>query len=127
MEDKKEKNFEEIFSEARTYLENRVEYTRLFLLKRASKIFADMITSGVVILFFSMAFLFGTVTLALFFSDLFHSYTAGFGAVSILYLLLAIIVSFAKDKFIEKAIVDFTIRKYFKKLEEEEEEEDEQK
>lgn len=126
MEDKKEKNFEEIFSEARTYLENRVEYTRLFLLKRASKIFADMITSVVVILFFSMAFLFGTVTLALFFSDLFHSYTAGFGTVSLLYLLIAVIVYLAKDKFIEKAIVDLTIKKYFKKLEEEEEE-DEQK
>lgn len=127
MEDKKEKNFEEIFSEARIYLENRVEYTRLFLVKRASKIFADMITSAVVIVFFSLAFLFGTVTLALFLSDLFHSFTAGFGAVAGLYLLLAIIVYFAKDKFIEKAIVDFTIKKYFKKLEEEEEEEDEQK
>ncbi len=126
MEDKKEKNFEEIFSEARAYLENRVEYTRLFLLKRASKIFADMITSVVVILFFSMAFLFGTVTLALFFSDLFHSYTAGFGTVSLLYLLIAVIVYLAKDKFIEKAIVDLTIKKYFKKLEEEEQE-DEQK
>ncbi|WP_442589569.1 phage holin family protein [Pedobacter sp. AW31-3R] len=126
MEEKKEKNFEEIISEARTYLDMRVEYMRLFLVKRASKIFADLVTNVVVILFFSLAFLFGTVTLALFLSDLFHSYTAGFGAVSLIYLLLAVVVFFAKDKFIEKAIVNFTIKKYFSKLQEEDEE-DEQK
>lgn len=126
MEEKKEKNFEEIFSEARTYLDMRVEYMRLFLVKRASKILADLITSVVVVLFFVMAFLFATVTLALFLSDLFHSYTAGFGTVSIIYLLLAVIVFLAKDKFIEKAIVNITIKKYFSKLREEEEE-DEQK
>lgn len=127
MEEKKEKNFEDIVLEARTYLETRVEYTRLFLVKRASKVFADLITNVVVIFFFTLAFLFGTVTLALFLSDLLHSFTAGFGTVALLYLLLAIIVFFAKDKFIEKAIVNFTIKKYFKKLQEEEDEDDEQK
>jgi hypothetical protein len=103
-----------------------MEYTRLFLVKRASKIFADIVTNAVVIVCFTLAFLLGTITLALFLATVFSSYTAGFGVVALLYLLLAIIVYFTKDKFIEKSIVDFTIRKYFNKLAEEEEE-DEQK
>jgi len=123
MEEKKEKNFEEIFSEARTYLDTRVEYTRLFLVKRASKMFADLVTNAVVIICFTLAFLLGTITLALFLAEVLGSYAAGFGIVALLYLLFAIVVYLAKDKFIEKAIVNFTIRKYFKKLEEDEDDE----
>ena len=123
MEEKKEKNFEEIFSEARTYLDTRVEYMRLFLVKRASKMFADLVTNAVVIICFTLAFLLGTITLALFLAEVLGSYAAGFGIVALLYLLFAIVVYLAKDKFIEKAIVNFTIRKYFKKLEEDEEDE----
>jgi len=57
MEEKKEKNFEEIISEAKTYLDTRVEYTRLFFIKRASKLFADIVTTAVVVVCFVLAFL----------------------------------------------------------------------
>jgi len=126
MEEKKEKNFEEIISEAKAYLDTRVEYTRLFFIKRASKLFADIVTSAVVVVCFVLAFLLGTITLALYLASVLNSATAGFGVVALIYLLIAVVVFLAKDKFIEKAIVNFTIRKYFNKLEEEEEE-DEQK
>lgn len=126
MEEKKEKNFEEIISEAKSYLDTRVEYTRLFFIKRASKLFADIVTTAVVVVCFVLAFLLGTITLALYLASVLNSATAGFGVVALIYLLIAVVVFLAKDKFIEKAIVNFTIRKYFNKLEEEEEE-DEQK
>jgi len=128
MEEKREKNFEEILSEAKTYLDTRVEYTRLFLVKRASKLFADIVTNAVVIICFVLAFLLGTITLALFLASVFHSATAGFGVVALIYLFIAIVVFLTKDRYIEKAIVNFTIKKYFSRLaEEEEEEEHEQK
>ena len=123
MEEKKEKNFEEIISEAKTYLDTRVEYTRLFFIKRASKLFADIVTTAVVVVCFVLAFLLGTITLALYLASVLNSATAGFGVVALIYLLIAVVVFLAKDKFIEKAIVNFTIRKYFNKLEEEEEDE----
>jgi len=123
MEDKKEKSFEEIYTEARVYLDMRMEYMRLFLVKRISKLFADLVTTAVVIVCFVLAFLLGTVTLALFLATVFSSYTAGFGAVALIYLLLAIIVYLTKDKYIEKAIVNFTIKKYFKKIAEDEDDE----
>jgi hypothetical protein len=123
MEEKKEKNIEELFSEAKTYVDTRLEYARLILIKRSSKVFADLVTTAIVAICFVLAFILGTVTLALFLSTLFASYTAGFGCVALIYIFLAIGVYMTKDKFIEKAIVNFTIRKYFKKLQEDEEDE----
>lgn len=123
MEEKKEKSLEELFLQAKSYLETRVEYTRLFLIKRGAKLAADMVTTAIVAVCFTLAFILGSITLALFLSTIFHSYTAGFGSVSLIYLLLAIIVFATKDNLIEKVIVNFIIRKYFKKLEEDEEDE----
>jgi ABC-type sugar transport system permease subunit len=123
MEEKKEKDFEEISSAIKTYLDTRMEYLRLFLVKRVTKLFADLVTTTVVIVCFALAFLLGTITLALFLASVLNSNTAGFGIVALLYLLLAIIVYLTKDKYIEKAIVNFTIKKYFKKIAEDEEDE----
>lgn len=123
MEEKKEKNLDELVTEAKSYLDARIEYSRLVFVKRGSKLFADVVTNAFVGICFLLAFILGTITLALFLSDVFHSYTAGFGSVALLYLLLAIIVFLTKENYIEKAIVNFTIRKYFKKIEEDEEDE----
>ena len=127
MQENKEKHLEDILSEAKSYLETRVEYTRLYLVEKVSKIFADLVTNAAVIICFVLAFLFGTFTLALFLSDVLGSYTRGFGCVSLIYIALAIIVYLTKDKFIEKAIINFAIRKYFNKLADKEEESDEEK
>lgn len=82
-----------------------------------------MVTSTAVIVCFILAFLFGSVTLALYLSDVLGSYAGGFGCVSVFYILLAIIVYFTKDKYIEKAIINVAIRKYFDKLADKEEDE----
>lgn len=124
MEEKdKEKSIEDLYEDAKSYLDTRVEYTRLYLLEKISKIFADLVTNTTVIICFVLAFLFGTVTLALFLSDLLGSYTKGFGCVALIYAFLALLVYVTKDKYIEKAIINFTIRKYFNKLADKDEEE----
>ncbi|MFW0714785.1 phage holin family protein [Pedobacter sp. N23S346] len=124
MQENKEKGIEDIFEDAKGYLEARVEYTRLYLLEKVSKIFADLVTSTAVIVCFTLAFLFGSVTLALFLSSVLGSYTAGFGCVSLIYILLAVIVYLTKDKYIEKAIINIAINKYFNKLADKEEEDE---
>lgn len=127
MEENKEKDLKDLFDDAKSYLDTRVEYTRLYLVEQVSKIFADLVTNAAVIICFILAFLFGTFTLALFLSDVLGSYARGFGCVALIYVLLALIVYYTKEKFIEKAIINFTIRNYFNKLADKEEEEDEQK
>jgi len=118
----KEKGIEDLYEDAKSYLDTRVEYTRLYLVEKISKIFADLVTNAVVAIFFVLAFLFGTFTLALFLSDLLGSYTRGFGCVALIYVFLALIVYYTKEKYIEKAIINFTIRNYFNKLADKDEE-----
>lgn len=124
MQENKEKGIEDLVNDAKGYLDARVEYTRLYLVEKVSKIFADLVTNTVVIICFVLAFLFGTVTLALFLSDVLGSYTRGFGSVSLIYMALAIIVYLTKDKYIEKAIINVAIRKYFDKLADKEEDDE---
>ncbi|WP_214227317.1 phage holin family protein [Pedobacter sp. B4-66] len=118
----KEKGIEDLYEDAKSYLDTRVEYTRLYLVEKISKIFADLVTNAVVAICFMLAFLFGTFTLALFLSDLLGSYTRGFGCVALIYVFLALIVYYTKEKYIEKAIINFTIRNYFNKLADKDEE-----
>lgn len=126
MQENKEKGIEDLFEDAKSYIDTRVEYTRLYLVEKISKIFADLVTNAVVIICFILAFLFGTFTLALFLSDVLGSYARGFGCVAGIYVLLALVVYYTKEKYIEKAIINFTIRNYFNKLADKDEE-DEQK
>ncbi|TDG37594.1 phage holin family protein [Pedobacter changchengzhani] len=120
MQENKEKDIEDLVEDAKGYLATRVEYTRLYLVEQISKVFADLVTNLVVVVCFVLAFLFGTVTLALYLSEVLGSNARGFGCVSLLYIILAIVVYFTKDKYIEKAIINSTIRRYFQKLAEKE-------
>ncbi|TCD02998.1 phage holin family protein [Pedobacter psychroterrae] len=124
MQENKEKGIEDLYEDAKKYIDTRVEYTRLYLVEKISKVFADVVTNATVILCFVLAFLFGTVTLALFLSEVLGSYARGFGCVSLIYVILALIVYFTKEKYIEKAIINFTIRNYFNKLADKDEEDE---
>lgn len=124
MNENKEKDIEALLSDAKEYIDTRVEYTRLSVLEKASKIFADLITNAVVMICFILAFLFGTFTLALFLSAQLGSYTKGFGCVALIYLVLATIIYFAKEKYIEKRLINMMIRKYFEKVADKDDEDD---
>ncbi|WP_316770344.1 phage holin family protein [Pedobacter frigiditerrae] len=116
MEEKKEKDLEDIFLDAKEYIDTRIEYTKLSAVEKGSKIFADLITSGAVVISFVLAFLFASFTLALYLSEVLGSYARGFGCVAGIYLLLSVIVYLTKDKYIEKVLVNLFIRKYFDKV-----------
>jgi len=116
MEEKKEKNIEELVSDAKSYVDTRLEYIHLKSVEKGSKLFSDLITNTVVVVCFLLAFILGTITLALYLSDVFGSYVAGFGCVAGIYLFLSIIVFLTKDKFIEKILVNMFIKKYFDKI-----------
>lgn len=125
MEENKEKNLEDIFADAQAYVDIRVEHTKLSILEKASKLFADLITNAAVIICFVLAFLFASITLALYLSDILGSYAAGFGCVAGIYLFLSIIVFLTKDKYIEKFLINMFIRKYFDKVADKEEDDEE--
>ncbi|MEE1946548.1 phage holin family protein [Pedobacter sp. KR3-3] len=125
MEENKEKGLEDIFLDAKEYIDTRIEYTRLSAVEKGSKIFADLITSGAVIICFVLAFLFASFTLALYLSTVLGSYAAGFGCVAGIYLFLSIIVYLTKDKYIEKHLINMFIKKYFDKVADKDDDEEE--
>lgn len=122
MEDNKEKNLDDILIAAKEYIDTRLEYIRLSLVEKGSKILADLITSATVIICFVLAFLFASITLSLYLSEVFNSFTKGFGAVAGIYLLFTLIVLLTKDKYIEKLLVNLFIKKYFDKVADKEDE-----
>jgi uncharacterized membrane protein len=115
MQQKSTRTISEIWSEAKLFLELRLEYYKLRAFEKTARLVADVITSTVVMVFMLIAFLAGAVTLAFYFSSLFHSYTAGFGVAAIFFLLLAVIVLFTKAKYLEKWIANLAIKRYFAK------------
>ncbi|SFH12862.1 phage holin family protein [Pedobacter insulae] len=116
MEENKEKGIADIFSDAKDYIDTRIEYTKLTAVEKGSKLIADLITSGAVVIGFMLAFLFGTFTLALFLSDILGTYTRGFGCVAGIYFIMSIIIYLIKDKYLEPGLVNLFIAKYFDKL-----------
>jgi hypothetical protein len=113
MGDNKNRGLSDVYEDGKKYFQNRLEYAELSALNRGSRVFANLITEVTVILFFLLAFLFGSVTLGFYLASLFDSYTAGFGVVAAFYLLIATIVYLTKDKYIERIIIDKIIKKYF--------------
>ncbi|MET4082371.1 hypothetical protein ABIB40_002329 [Pedobacter sp. UYP30] len=124
-EESKEQSIEDLVADAKGYVSARMEYLRLYAIEKGAKVFADLVTNLAVVVSFILAFLFGSITLALYLSTVLGSYAGGFGCVALIYILLAIVVYITKDTFLERAITDFAIKRYFNKLQEEEEEEDE--
>ena len=55
MEESKEKSLEEILSDAQAYIDTRVAYTKLSILEKTSKMFADLISNATVIICFVLA------------------------------------------------------------------------
>lgn len=123
MEEKKEKNIDELISDAKDYVDTRLEYLHLKSVEKGSKLFSDIITNAVVMISFLLAFILGTVTLALYLSEVFNSHVAGFGCVAGLYLFMSIIVFLTKDKYIERLLVNFFIKNYFNKIADKDDEE----
>jgi DMSO/TMAO reductase YedYZ heme-binding membrane subunit len=121
MEDKKEKDLEDLLSDAKVYVDARIEYIKLSAVEKGAKIFADLITNAAVIICFVLAFLFASFTLALYLSEVLGSYARGFGCVAGIYLLLSIIVYLIKDRYLERVLVNLFIRKYFDKVADKEE------
>ena len=116
MEDNKERNIEDLLDDARGYVDTRVEYLHLKAVEKGTKLASVAISTSLLAFFGVLTLLMGTLTLAFYLSSVFDSYTAGFGCVAGIYLLLVIIILVTKDKIIDKLLVNMFIKKHFDKL-----------
>lgn len=113
MEDK-ELDAQEIVGKVKDYVEVRKELAILSAVEKGSRLFANFLTDGLVLLFGVLAILFGSLALGFYLSELLGNSYSGFLIVTGFYFLVAIIIYAVKDKHMEKHIMNAVIKKFFK-------------
>ena len=105
---------QDIISLIKDYVATRIELARLSAIERLSVVLANLITDGFVIVAMILTFLFGSVTLALYIAEELGSYTIGFGVVTLIYMMLGLLMFFLKDRYVEKNLINFIIKRIFR-------------
>ena len=121
MEDK-EVESQGITDRIKEYAQIRKELAILTAVEKGSRLFANLITDGLVVLFAVPTFSFGSLALGFYLSEVLGNTYAGFLIITGFYLLVALIVYFTKDKYMEKAIINKIIAKFFKERNEDKDE-----
>ncbi len=96
------------------YVNLRIDLAVLSIAEKTSQLFANLVTDSIVIIFFLMAFLFGSIGLCLYLSDVLGNSYSGFLIVAGFYLLVSLIFYAIKDKYLEKPIINRVLKKFFK-------------
>ena len=81
-------NTRPIIEQIKQYLETKIKLLKYEGIDKASGIIADIVTDTVLVIIGLVAFIFLSVTLALFAGHLLKSYWMGFGCVTLLYVLI---------------------------------------
>lgn len=103
-----------IIEQIKEYVETRIRLVKYKVIEQATGIIASVIVYAIVAVLGLLILLFFSVTLALFLGSLIGSYWAGFGCVTLLYIILAVLVLVLKAKYIEAPLVALFITKFFK-------------
>jgi len=102
-----------IIDQLKEYAETSIKLAKYRAIEGGTSIAASIIADVVTIISISFAFIFASITLAFYLADVFKSNWIGFGCVSLIYLLLAILVKVNKKR-LERPIVNAFIQKIFK-------------
>jgi hypothetical protein len=103
-----------ILEQIKEYVETRIRLVKYKVVDQATGIIASLVAYLIVAVFGLFAFLFASITLGLFLGSIMGSYWAGFGCVTLLYIILATLVLMLKAKYIEAPLIGFFITKFFK-------------
>ncbi len=103
-----------IIEQIKEYVETRIRLVKYKVIDQATGIIASVIAYAIVAVLGLLILLFFSVTLALFLGSLIGSYWAGFGCVTLIYIILAVLVLVLKAKYIETQLIGFFITKFFK-------------
>jgi len=103
-----------IIDQLKEYAETRIKLAKYQAIDGGSAAAANIITWAAVGFFAVFALLFASFTLAFYLSDLFKSTWMGFGAVTLLYILIVIILKLSKTR-IQNSIIDSLVQKFINK------------
>ena len=111
-----EEEFEQqkIIEKVTEYIKVRTELTLLKTVDKGSQLFANLLTNGLVLILALLGFLFGSLALGFYLSEVLNNSYGGFLIIAGIYLLLALILNSLKDKYLEKKISNRIIEKFFR-------------
>ncbi|MFA5245825.1 MAG: phage holin family protein [Pedobacter sp.] len=112
--DGKDLDPEQLVEKVKEYVNVRKELTILNAVNKGSQLLAGLITDGLVLILAVLAFLFGSLALGFYLSELLGNSYAGFLIVAGIYLLAALILNSIKEKVVEKKIINGIIEKFFR-------------
>jgi hypothetical protein len=103
-----------IIDKVKEYIHVRTELFVLSAVDKGSKLFAGLLTNGLVLILTVLAVLFGSFALGFYLSEVLNNTYGGFLIVAGIYLLGAILLNSIKEKYLEKRIINLVIEKFFK-------------
>jgi len=102
-----------ILDQVKQYIETKIKLFKYEGIDSASSIIAEMVTDIIMVILLLITFIFFSLTLALFAAHLLSSYWEGFGCVTLLYLLIAVMARVLKIS-IQNKLIGIFIKKVFK-------------
>ncbi len=102
-----------IIDQLKEYAETRIKLAKYQAIEGGSTIAASLIADVAVLISMLLAFLFASITLALYLGKLLGDYWGGFGIVAVLYLIIAFTIKASKRR-IEKLLANEFVKKIFK-------------
>lgn len=103
-----------IIEQVKQYLETKIKLLKYEGIDRATAIIAEVLTDVIIVVLSLLAFLFISITLALFAGHLLHSYWQGFGCVALLYTVIVFSARVLKIS-IQNMLIGRFIKILFKK------------
>ncbi|GAB2987567.1 hypothetical protein GCM10027049_29440 [Mucilaginibacter puniceus] len=113
MEEQKEQQQQppSFIDQLKEYAETRIKLAKYQAVDGGSSIIASLVAQLIVIISLLLVFIFASLTLAFFLSEVLDSLWQGFGCAALIYLIIAVILN-AKKPGIEKTIANRLIEKF---------------
>lgn len=110
-------DFIELISDFKDYLKTRYQLTVLQVSEKGAIVLSNVLVYTLITITFLFILLFGSLALALYFAEIYHSLYIGFLIVASIYFGLFIMFILFKNLLINNVFVNMIIRKLFKNAE----------
>lgn len=105
---------QEIIDKLKEYVDTRLRLAKLVAIEKSSSAIAEIIAIVIISVFLLLAFLFVSLALGFYISELLGNSYSGFFIVALFYFLVALVVFLIKGNVLERSIVNTIIKKTFK-------------
>jgi hypothetical protein len=110
-----------VIQKAKEYIKNWKELSQLVIIERVSSIISGLLLDIFMVILGLIAFLFLSISLAFYLSEITGNTALGFLITSGIYILIIIIMAFLKPS-LENKLINLSIKKFLKKWNETDEE-----